>query len=75
MTDLHIQIVGESGLDATADPNALADAVRHLETRTLSARGAVDAQVSSAIYEMGAASALLPLMCLVAAVTRWWRTR
>ena len=133
VTDLHIQIVGENGLDATADPNALADAAQHLETRTyandlgpaaadghrvvtgwvarvpvtlnptkpwdiggdryplnvtatyhvagdnqtrtLSARGAIDAQVSSAIYEMGAASALLPLMCLVAAVTRWWRTR
>jgi hypothetical protein len=45
------------------------------QTRTLSARGAIDAQVSSAIYEMGAASALLPLLCLFAAVARWWRTR
>ena len=45
------------------------------QTRTLSARGAIDAQVSSAIYEMGIASALLPLMCLGAALTRWWRTR
>jgi len=133
VTDLHIQIAGENGLDATADPGALAAAARHLETRTyandlgpaaadghrvvtgwvarvpvtlnptkpwdiggdryplnvtatyrvggdsqprtLSARGAIDAQVSSAIYEMGAASALLPFMCFVAALTRWWRTR
>jgi hypothetical protein len=45
------------------------------QLRTLSARGAIDAQISSAIYEMGAASAFLPLMCLMVAVTRWWRTR
>ena len=31
---------------------------------TFSARGAIDAQVSSAIYEMGAASSILPLICL-----------
>ena len=133
VTDLRIQIVGENGLDAAADPNALADVTQHLETRTytndfgpatadghhigtgwiarvpvtldptnpwdiggdrypinltatyhvegesqtrtLSARGAIDAQVSSAIYEMAAASALLPFICLVAALTRWWHTR
>ena len=132
ITDLQIQIAGESGLNATGDPSALADA-QHLETRTyandlgpaaadghhivtgwvarvpvtlnptkpwdiggdryplsvtasyrvegdsqtrtLSARAAIDAQVANAIYEMGAASALLPFMCLFAAVTRWWRTR
>jgi ABC-type transport system involved in multi-copper enzyme maturation permease subunit len=45
------------------------------QARTLSARGAVDAQVSSAIYEMGGASAILPLACLGAAFTRWRRTR
>jgi hypothetical protein len=45
------------------------------QTRTLSARGAVDAQVSGAIYEMGFASAVLPLICLGAAVRRWRRTR
>jgi ABC-type transport system involved in multi-copper enzyme maturation permease subunit len=45
------------------------------EPRTLNAHGAIEAQVSSAIYEMGAASALLPLFCLGAAVTRWRRTR
>ncbi len=133
ITDLQIQIAGESGLDATGDPGALATGVQHLETRTyandlgpaaadghhivtgwvarvpvtlnptkpwdisgdryplnvtasyhvegddqtrtLSARAAIDAQVASAIYEMGAASALLPFLCLIAAVTRWWRTR
>jgi hypothetical protein len=133
VADLHIQISGENGLDATVDPNALGDLTKHLETiayandlgptmtdghhigtgwivrvpvtldptnpwdiggdryplnvtatyqlegdsqrRTLSTRGAIDAQVSSAIYEMASASALLPLMCLVAALTRWWRTR
>jgi hypothetical protein len=133
VTDLHIQIEGDDGLVATADPNALAGSAQYLETRTygsdlgpaaadghrvttgwvarvpvtlnptkpwdvggdryplnvaatyqiegdhqlrtLSARGAIDAQISSAIYEMGAASAFLPLMCLMVAVTRWWRTR
>ena len=45
------------------------------EPRTFSARGAVEAQVSSAIYEMGAASSILPLICLGAAFTRWRRTR
>ena len=45
------------------------------QIRTLSARAAIDAQVSSAIYEMAAASGILPLICLGAAVTRWRRTR
>jgi ABC-type transport system involved in multi-copper enzyme maturation permease subunit len=133
VTDLRIQIVGENGLQATADPDALTQAAQHLETRTypndlgpaaadghhvvtgwvarvpvtlsptrpwdiggdrypltvtatyhvagdsqvrtFSARGAIDAQVSSAIYEMGVASAILPLICLGAALTRWRRTR
>jgi hypothetical protein len=35
----------------------------------------VEAQVSSAIYEMGAASSILPLICLGAAFARWRRTR
>ncbi len=133
VTDLRIQIAGENGLEVTADPNAIAQAEQHLETRTyandlgpaaadghhivtgwvarvpitlvptkpwdiggdryplrvtatyrvaedaqprtFSARGAIDAQVSSAIYEMGVASAILPLICLGAALTRWRRTR
>ena len=43
--------------------------------RTINARAAVDAQVFSAIYEMGAASAILPLFCFGAALRRWRRTR
>jgi ABC-type transport system involved in multi-copper enzyme maturation permease subunit len=45
------------------------------QARALSARGAVEAEVSSAIYTMGAASSVLPLLCLGAAFTRWRRTR
>lgn len=45
------------------------------EKRTFNARGAVEAEVSRAIYEMGAASSVLPLLCLVAAFTRSRRTR
>lgn len=43
--------------------------------RTFSARAAIDAQVGSAIYEMGAASSLLPLFCIGAALARWRRAR
>ena len=43
--------------------------------RTFSARAAVDAQVSSGIYEMGIASAILPLFCFGAAFARWRATR
>jgi len=43
--------------------------------RTFSARAAVDAQVSSAIYEMGIASALLPFVCFGAAFRRWRQTK
>jgi hypothetical protein len=42
--------------------------------RMFSARAAIDAQVSSAIYEMGIASAILPLVCFGAAFRRWRRT-
>ena len=133
ITDLRIKIVGEAGLEVTADPDALVHADQRLETRsyandtgpaaadghhvvtgwvarvpvalnptkpwdiggdrypltvtatyqiagdpqtrTFSARAAVDAQVSSAIYEMGLASIALPLFCLGAAFARWRRTR
>lgn len=40
-----------------------------------SGRAAVEAQVGSGIYEMGAASLILPLICLGAAVRRWRVTR
>ncbi len=43
--------------------------------RTFNARGAVEAEVSSAIYEMGAASSVLPLLCFAAAFARWRKTR
>ena len=45
------------------------------QVRTLAARGAIDAQVAGAIYQMGAASAIFPLLCLGMAVARWRRTR
>jgi hypothetical protein len=132
VTDLHIQVMGENGLEATASPEKLAPAPEALETRTyasdsgpaaadghhvvtgwvarvpvmltptkpwdiggvryplrvtatyrvagesqmrsFSARAAIDAQVSRAIYEMGIASAILPLVCFGAAFRRWRRT-
>ena len=43
--------------------------------RTFSARGAIDAQVSRGIYEMGVASLLLPILCFGAALQRWRHTR
>jgi hypothetical protein len=43
--------------------------------RTFSARAAIDAQVSKAIYEMGIASLILPLACFAAAFKRWRQTR
>ena len=45
------------------------------QPRTLQRRAAIDAEVASAIYEMGAASAILPLLCFGAAFRRWRRTR
>jgi hypothetical protein len=45
------------------------------ESRTFSARAAIDAQVAKAIYEMGVASLLLPLVCFGAAFKRWRQTR
>jgi hypothetical protein len=133
VTDVHFQVKGENGLDATASPDALAPAPERLEThtyandfgpetadghhvvtgwiaripvtltptkpwdiggvryplrvmgtyrvggesamRTFSARAAIDARVSRAIYEMGVASLILPLVCFGAAFKRWRRTR
>ncbi|HEY4084869.1 MAG TPA: hypothetical protein VGM43_02975 [Bryobacteraceae bacterium] len=42
---------------------------------TFPARAAVEAQISSALYEMAAASLLFPAICLGAAFRRWRRTR
>jgi hypothetical protein len=131
VTDLRIQVIGENGLEVTADPDKLSPAPQALEThtyandsgpaaadghhvvtgwiaripvtliptkpwdvggvryplhvtatyvvagesRTFSARAAVDAQVSKAIYEMGIASLLLPMVCFGAAFKRWRQTR
>jgi len=133
VTDLHIQVVGENGLEASGNPDSLAPAPEALEThtypndsgpaaadghhvvtgwmgrvpmtliprqpwdiggvryplrvtatyhvegdsgmRTFSSRAAIDAQVSNAIYEMGAASLILPLVCFGAAFKRWRQTR
>ena len=131
VSDLHIQVAGENGLEVTADLDKLSPALQALEThtyandsgpaaadghhvvtgwvarvpvtliptkpwdiggvryplrataiyqvegdsRTFSARAAVDAQVSKAIYEMGVASLLMPLVCFGAALKRWRRTR
>ena len=133
VSDLHIEVIGESGLEADARPEDLSPAPAALETRaytndlgpaaadghhvvngwiarvpvtltptkpwdiggdryplrvtatyyvagetgmrTFSARAAIDAQVSNAIYEMGVASALLPLLSLGAAFRRWRLTR
>ncbi|HEV2647267.1 MAG TPA: hypothetical protein VGU46_12955 [Acidobacteriaceae bacterium] len=55
--------------------NATYEVAGESQPRTFSARAAVDAGVSSAIYEMGAVSCLLPLACFGAALTRWRRTR
>jgi hypothetical protein len=43
--------------------------------QSLAMRGAIEAQVASAIYEMSAVGAILPLLCLVAAFRRWRNTR
>src|SRR6202140_3721367 len=133
VTDVHLQVVGENGLEATASPEGLAPAPEALEThiyasdlgpaaadghhvvtgwvaripvtltptkpwdiggvryplrvtgtyqvagesgtRTFSSRAAIDAQVSKAIYEMGIASLILPLVCFGAAFKRWRQTR
>lgn len=131
VTDLHIQVIGESGLEVTTPAERLAPAPEALEThaysndtgpaaadghhvvtgwvaripitltptkpwdiggvryplrvnatyqvagenRIFAARAAVDAQVQSAIYEMGAASLLLPVICFGAAFRRWRLTR
>jgi hypothetical protein len=45
------------------------------ERRSFNARAALDAQVAPAIYEMGVASSVLPLLCFAAAFRRWRGTR
>jgi len=43
--------------------------------RTLMARTAVNAQVSSGIYEMATAGSIIPVFCFGASLMRWRRTR
>jgi hypothetical protein len=45
------------------------------QARTFSSRVAIAAQVGPAIYKMGLAAGILPLLCLFAAFFRWRRTR
>jgi hypothetical protein len=45
------------------------------EPQILDGRAAVEAEVSSAVYEMGFASGILPVICFGAAFVRWRRTR
>jgi hypothetical protein len=43
--------------------------------QTFAGRAAVEAEVSSAVAEMGVVSAMLPACCFIAALVRWRRTR
>src|SRR5262249_6526951 len=45
------------------------------QPQTLTSRAAVEAEISSAVYEMSGASAILPAICFCAAFVRWRRTR
>ncbi len=45
------------------------------QPHALNARAAIDAQVAIAIYQMGLAASLFPLLCLGAGFVRWRRTR
>ena len=133
VSNVHVRVTGEAGLQVIADETALARAGEHLKTRSyppemgptmtdgrhvstgwvvpvpitldptapwdiggdrypitatttyhvagesadrsLTARGAIEAEVGNAIYEMGAASAILPLFCFIAGFVRWGQTR
>jgi hypothetical protein len=45
------------------------------EPHSLTARTAVNAQVGTGLFEMAAVGSILPLLCFVASITRWRRTR
>jgi hypothetical protein len=45
------------------------------QPQAFTSRVAVEAEVSSAVYEMAGASAIIPGLCFVAAFIRWRRTR
>jgi len=42
---------------------------------TLNARAAIETQIRSALWKMGAAAAIGPVLCLAIAIRRWRRTR
>jgi ABC-type transport system involved in multi-copper enzyme maturation permease subunit len=133
VTNLHVKIAGENGLNITADDGALNQGAPQLESHsypndsgpvaadghhvqngliaripitlnptkpwdiggdryplsiaatydvasdgkphTFAARAAIDAQVANAIYQMGLAASIFPLLCIGAAVVRWRRTK
>jgi ABC-type transport system involved in multi-copper enzyme maturation permease subunit len=58
-------------LDVTATYRIAGDDQAH----SLSMRAAIEAQIPNALGEMSAAAAVLPILCLLAALTRWRRTR
>jgi ABC-type transport system involved in multi-copper enzyme maturation permease subunit len=45
------------------------------QPKAVTMRGAIEAHISTAIYEMSAAGAFFPLLCLLAGFRRWRRTR
>jgi hypothetical protein len=45
------------------------------QPHTFAARAAIDAEVANAIYQMGLAASIFPLLCIGAAVVRWRRTK
>ena len=57
------------------DVNATYRVADEAQPRVFRARAAVDAEVGPAIYEMGIAACILPLLCVGFSVLRWRRTR
>jgi ABC-type transport system involved in multi-copper enzyme maturation permease subunit len=58
-------------LSIAATYDVASDSKQH----TFAARAAIGAQVANAIYQMGIAAFIFPLLCIGAAVVRWRRTR
>jgi hypothetical protein len=58
-------------IDVTATYRVAGDTT----ARMVKTRAAIEAQIWGAFYQMGVASAGLPLVCFAAAFVRWRRTR
>ena len=58
-------------LDVTATYHLSGD----VQPRTVAMRAAIEAQIPNALVQMSAAGSVLPLLCLLAALIRWRRTR